>query len=250
MAQEDTPTTSSAAGAGPGPGGADDPVSLIDDDIVRRLVRVAVHVRGYAPYYAATFAFGVMLLVVPALGGGGSADAFAAGGSGSDPATPATPAATAPRSSTAPAELASSASDFFDPLITTEATRSDSATYSFDEFDYRGSESDSPASTESEGSDKPCAVEPPEGAPVSPIVPEKEADNVQNTLEAVTGEEAPADAGDTVSQGVEAIGECDDDAGAQSIPDPADAPVLPASTDLPAVDDDAVIDLAGAMFVI
>ncbi len=253
MAQDDKPTpeaTSSTAGSAAT--GTDDPVSLIEDNIVRRLVRVAVHVRGYAPYYAATVAFGVMLLVVPALGGGDNGgDAVAAGVTqGTDTSTTTRPTTT-PRSSAAPAELASSAGDFFTPPVSTEATRSsDRPTYSFDDFDS-SDDSDAPASSETDDTDKPCTVEPPDGAPVSPVSPEKEADNAQNTLEAATGQDAPAEADETVGDGLEATGQCEDDGSeAESVPDPTDAPTSPASTDTPALDDDVVIDLAGSMFVI
>lgn len=259
MAQDDKPTpettstapTSTAATSAST--GADDPVSLIEDNIVRRLVRVAVHVRGYAPYYAATVAFGVMLLVVPALGGGDNdGDAVAAGVTrGTDTSTTTQPTTTTPRSSAAPAELATSAGDFFTPPVSTEATRSsDRPTYSFDDFDT-SDDSDAPASSETDDADKPCTVEPPDGAPVSPVSPEKEADNAQNTLEAATGQDAPAEADETVGDGLEATGQCDDDGtDAESVPDPTETPTTPASTDTPTVDDDVVIDLAGSMFVI
>lgn len=249
MAQEDTPTTTDPTTANRTAAKADDPVGLIEDTIVRRLVRVAVHVRGYAPYYAATVAFGVMLLVVPVIGGGGGDEAVASGvaESTSAPSTTSTAPSGSSSRSAAPVELAGSADDFFTPSVTTEATRSSTPSYDFDDFDYdTGADSSSPAASEEE-SDKPCYVEPPDGAPISPVSPEREAGNAQNTLENATGQEAPAESGETVGTAVEESGACDDGSSTESLPDPTDEPAAPASTP---VDDEVIVDLAGNMFLI
>lgn len=245
MAEIETPTAEEAART-PGTGPVDDPVGLIEDNIVRRLVRFAIHVRGYAPYYGATIAFGAMLLLVPALGGSPESGNFAAGVT-NDPAPRATaaPSTTAPRAS-APSALASSADDFFTPAVTTEAVRSGS-TYSFDDSDYESSDdtgSDAPAATDEK--DKPCYVPPPDDVPVSPVSPERETKNAQDTLESAVGQEAPAEGGETVGTVVEATGQCEE-AGSSAPLSTPETPTAPASA--PDVDTDAVVDLIGNAFV-
>jgi hypothetical protein len=242
---DDTPTAEETTNRASGL--IDDPVAMIEDNIVRRLVRVAVHVRGYAPYYLATVAFGVMLLIVPGLGGTSTPGAVASGVT-RDPAgaTTTTPRASSAAVPSAPAELAS-ADDFF-PTVTTESVRSTTGSnYSFDDYDYdtgNGGSSGSPAS-EGDDPEKPCYLAPPAGAPVSPVSPEREARNAQNTLENAAGQEGPAEASDTVKTGVEATGQCDGES-TQSVPD---VPAVP-TTGATSLNDDAVVELVGVMFAI
>jgi hypothetical protein len=242
MAQDETPTTAPAADDAIAAG--DDPIGLIDDNIVRRLVRMAVHVRGYAPYYAATAAFGAMLLVVPALGGGdGGAGTFAAGVTDAGGAVaPAAPSA-APRPTAAPTALASTVDDFFTPAVTTEATRT-GPTYSFDDFDYDSDDSSSSPAA-SEPAEKPCYIAPPGGAPVSPVSPERETKNAQDTLESAVGQEGPGEASEGVKSVVDATGQCE---GAETSSATA-VPTTPLAPTDATVDADAVADLVGAAFV-
>ena len=65
--QERAAVSEGSEDAGLAPASRADAIASIDDTIVRRLVRLAVHVRGYAPYYVATLAlFG--FLAFPKIG--------------------------------------------------------------------------------------------------------------------------------------------------------------------------------------
>ena len=219
-----------------------DAIASIDDTIVRRLVRIAVHVRGYAPYYVATLALFGFLAFGPrpdsragddaALGrsagsaaGGAVTNGGGAGRSGSTSPTRLSPraagtllagAAGLDGSGLASGEaggvfgIAGDATTSAGPSLPDTPAAPDVESFDPGDVDY--------------GTDLPdaCTVALPSPAPS--VSPSREVEGLQTTLEAAAGLEAPADLSPYV----------EDAASTAGCPDASELPVpIPAVPGLP-----------------
>lgn len=197
-------------------GTTSDPIDAIDDTTLRRLVRTAVHVRRYLPFYVTGVFFAVTLAVVPAVGDGGSgtpaSTAAPGGGAGSAAGVPAIAAAAAPSGratgarnagvADAPAFLDAS----FDAAVDAGAGERLTATtpgagaadsrrgadpVAAPDFDADDDLPETPETPEA------CTVSPPSPAPQ--VDPGREVSGGQDTAEALAGASLPVDAADTAA---------------------------------------------------
>jgi len=242
VAEHETATVSNQMGDGTAPAAPAsraEAIGAIEDTLVRRFVQLAVHVRGYAPYYVATLALFAFLAFGPrpdsdngddaAFGANEAAAAGAgagSGGSGSDRG-----GGTAPALSPAAAGTLIAGAAGFDgvtdggdgavegygvmgDVVSGTALPETPAAPDVPSFD---------AGDVDYGTDLPeaCTVRLPSPAPA--VSPSREVDGAQTTVEAVAGLEAPADLAPYVEDAASATG-C------------PDVPVLPApALPLPAV---------------
>lgn len=227
---------------GPAPSRAD-AIASIDDTIVRRLVRVAVHVRGYAPYYAATLALFGFLAFGPrpeSKGGddaafGSSATSAAGGGAGATGGSGGRSAVSSPTtlSPQAAGTLLAGAAGLDGSGLGLDG---DGGTFGIAGDASAGAGTalpEAPAAPDFEsfdpgdvdyGTELPdaCTVALPSPAPS--VSPSREVDGLQTTLEAAAGTEAPADLAPYA----------EDAASTAGCPDASELPVpLPALPGLP-----------------
>lgn len=244
MADHETAAVSEgSANDGPAPASRADAIASIDDTIVRRLVRVAVHVRGYAPYYAATLALFAFLAFGPRPASDGGDDAAfgsaatsaanggagAAGGNGgrsaaSSPATLSPQAAGTLLAGAAGLDGSGLGVDGDDGTFGIAGDASAGAGAALPEAPAAPDfESFDPGDVDY-GTDLPdaCTVALPSPAPS--VSPSREVDGLQTTLEAAAGAEAPADLAPYA----------EDAASTAGCPDVSDLPIpLPALPGLP-----------------
>ena len=226
-------------------------IGAIEDPIVRRLVRLSVHVRGYLPYYVATIALFAFLAFGPRPGAQPSttdfgADAAAAGVGGTRGAAPvrggsAQGAATTPSPALADAIAAGPlTATAFDGAAADAAVNAalsgdtaaatlpeapaapaapDAEVPEFDPGEFGGGDFE-----DDDTSDGPeaCTVALPSPAPA--VTPSREAEGLQTTAEAAAGTEFPADAAPYAEDAATT-------AGCPSVG--ADAPNLPVPIGLP-----------------
>ena len=244
--QETTAVSHELESTRPVPASRADAVAAIDDTLVRRFVRVALHVRGYAPYYVATLAlFGFLAFGPRPDGTSGDDSPFgtsaasatgggtAAGGAGGGRAAGGSTTSLSPQA--AGTLLAGAAG--LDGLAATTDTSTDGT------FSVAG-DAAAPGATLPEapgapgapsvddvdpndvdyGRDLPdtCTVSLPSPAPS--VSPSREVSGAQTTLEAAAGMEFPADAAPYAEDAASAAG-CPD---VESVPIPIPAvPGLP-----------------------
>ena len=214
-------------------------VSTIEDPIVRRMVRLSVHVRGYAPYYLVT----VILLGVLAFGprpvskpdeliGSNQRGAPGLGGAAGGTAAGRAAAAAGPSDSATAISVPADAS-----LLSGGAIAADLGAGALDATALDGNVTDlAPAVPEApapdtgfsdvptdfdHGSDVPefCTMRLPSPAPA--VTPHREVDGLQRTAEAAAGVQAPADPAPYVEDGIDTVG-CPD---TSAIPEPPPAPI-------------------------
>ncbi|HVM08255.1 MAG TPA: hypothetical protein VM345_07335 [Acidimicrobiales bacterium] len=202
-------------------------IDSIDDPITRRLVRVAVHVKGYAPYYAATAALFGFLAFGPRPDGvrpDGSAFGANAGRAGAVASAPADGTRGA-GGTTIPSSLSPNAAN---ALLVGAASGSFASALGGDGGELSLADGtvtstpnlpEAPAPPEFPGFDDVdygsaidagCSVKPPSPAPE--VTPSREVANAQQTAEAAVGAKAPADLAPYVEDAAAASG-CPDVAG-------------------------------------
>lgn len=215
-----------------------DPIDAIDDTTLRRLVRTAVHVRRYLPFYVTGLFLAVTLAVVPAVGDGGSgtpaSTAAPGGGAGSAAGVPAITAAAAPSgratgsgntggAAAAPAFLDASFDGAVDAgdnellAATTPGAGAADSRRGDDPVAAPGFDTDEDL-PETPETPEPCTVSLPSPAPQ--VDPGREVSGGQDTAEALAGASLPVDAAGTAAPVTEEA--------ACSVPEaPVDVPSVP-----------------------
>jgi hypothetical protein len=216
----------------------------MEDPIVRRLVRLAVHVRGYLPYYLVTIALLAVVAFVPRPGGGsddllGANNAATAAGPAARGAS--TPAGGA-RAGAAGAGALAAAADA--SLLGGAAGASDLGAGAVDASAVGFLAGDAAATAVPEAPAAPAAPEAPDASapdfsgfddvtsadepayctvsapsPAPSVTPYREIDGAQGTVEAAARTELPASAAPYVEDAFATAG-CPDTSGLPAVPAP------------------------------